>query len=238
LPAGARNRMGARVERIVILGASGGIGQALADAAQARGADVVRLGRPAIDLDRPESFEEAAAAAGEALTHVIIATGLLHGELNGEPKGPERDWRQLDHDWMLANFRVNAVLPALAARALLPRLRKDGRAVFAVLTARVGSIGDNRLGGWHSYRASKAAANQLVRTLAVELARKNAHAIIAALHPGTVDTGLSKPFQRNVRPEALFTPDTSAGHLWRVIDGLKREDSGGFFAWDGAPIPW
>jgi NAD(P)-dependent dehydrogenase (short-subunit alcohol dehydrogenase family) len=107
-----------------------------------------------------------------------------------------------------------------------------------LLSARVGSIGDNRLGGWHSYRASKAAANQLVRTLSVELARKNPTAAIVALHPGTVDTGMSRPFQRNVAAETLFTPQQSAAHLWTVMDGIDRARSGGFFAWDGAAIPW
>jgi NAD(P)-dependent dehydrogenase (short-subunit alcohol dehydrogenase family) len=225
---------GSGTDRVAVLGASGGIGRALADLAVARGAEVVRLSRPAIDLDRPESFEEAAAAAGEGLSHVIVAAGLLHRD----GRGPERGWRELEHDWMVDTFRVNSVLPALAARAFLPRLRRGERAVFAALSARVGSIADNRLGGWHSYRASKAALNQLVKTLAVELARKNPSAIIAALHPGTVDTGMSRPFQRNVPADRLFSPEVSARHLWRVIDGLGPADSGGFFAWDGQPIPW
>ncbi|MFN3592418.1 MAG: SDR family NAD(P)-dependent oxidoreductase [Thermaurantiacus sp.] len=222
------------MDRVVIIGASGGIGSALAEAAETRGADVLRLSRPDIDLERPESLEEAAEAAGDELSHVIVAAGLLHRD----GRGPERSWRELDHGWMLETFRVNSILPALAARAFLPKLRRSERAVFAALSARVGSIGDNRLGGWHSYRASKAALNQLIRTLSVELQRKNANAIIAALHPGTVDTGMSKPFQRNVPPERLFPPGTSAAHLWRVIDSLTPDDSGGFFAWDGTPIPW
>lgn len=222
------------MDRVVIIGASGGIGRALADLAERRGAEIVRLSRPAIDLDRPESFEEVAEAVGDGLSHVIVAAGLLH---RGGHQ-PERSWRELNADWMLENFRVNTVLPALAARAFLPGLARDRCSLFAVLSARVGSIGDNRLGGWHSYRAAKAAANQLVRTLSVELARRNPQAIIAALHPGTVDTGMSKPFQRNVPPEKLFSPETSATHLWRVMDGLTPADSGGFFAWDGSRIPW
>jgi len=222
------------MERIVILGASGGIGRALADAAEARGAAVLRFARPEIDADRPDTLEAAARQAGEGLSHVIVATGLLHRDGHG----PERSVRDLEADWMLENFRVNAVFPALAARAFLPRLARDRRSVFAALSARVGSIGDNRLGGWHSYRASKAALNQLVRTLSVETQRRNPRAILAALHPGTVDTGMSKPFQRNVAADRLFAPEVAAAHLWRVIDGLRPEDSGGFFAWDGQPIPW
>ena len=221
-------------ERVVIVGSSGGIGCALAEAAELRGADVVRLGRPSIDIDDETSFARAAEAAGDGLSHVIIATGLLHLGTHA----PERDLRQISADWMLESFRVNTVLPALAAKHFLPRLRKDERAVFAALSARVGSISDNRLGGWHSYRASKAALNQVVRTLSVEMKRKNPHAIVSALHPGTVDTGMSKPFQRGVPEGKLFDAAKSAGHLWHVIDGLKPEDSGGFFAWDGAPIPY
>jgi NAD(P)-dependent dehydrogenase (short-subunit alcohol dehydrogenase family) len=226
------------MERIVILGASGGIGAALADQAKARG-EVVRLSRPAIDLDDEASFARAAETAGGDLSHVIVAAGLLHHQRpDGTMQGPERDWRQISPGWMLENFRVNTVLPALAAKHFLPRLRKGSPAVFAVLTARVGSIGDNRLGGWHSYRTSKAATNQLVRTLSIELARKNPGAIAVALHPGTVDTGLSSPFQRNVPPEKLFTPAQSAAHLWAVIDSLTPADTGSFRAWDGSPIPW
>ena len=221
-------------ERVVLVGASGGIGRALADAAEARGADVIRLSRPAIDWADEATFASAAEAAGEGLTHVIVAAGLLHNATHQ----PERDWKQLSAEWMLENFRVNSVIPALAAKHFLPRLSKGRQSIFAALTARVGSIADNRLGGWHSYRASKAATNQLVRTLAIELRRKNPSAVAVALHPGTVDTGMSRPFQRNVRPEKLFTPAVSAAHLWRVIDGLGPDDSGSFRAWDGQPIPW
>jgi NAD(P)-dependent dehydrogenase (short-subunit alcohol dehydrogenase family) len=220
-------------DRVVVVGASGGIGRALADAAESRGA-VIRLSRPALDVADEGSIAAAADAAGEALSHVIVAAGLLHRD----GMGPERDWRQIDADWMLESFRVNTVLPALVAKHFLPRLRRDAPALFAVLTARVGSIGDNRLGGWHSYRASKAAANQLVKTLSVELRRKNPQGCIVALHPGTVDTGMSKPFQRNVAAEKLFTPAQAAAHLWRVMDGLGPADSGAFRAWDGADIPW
>ncbi len=223
--------------RAVIVGASGGIGGALADVAGAHEFEVVRLGRPALDLDRPASFAEAAAEVerGGPLDLLIVASGLLH---RGDGQGPERDWRQIEPDWMLENFRVNAVLPALVGRHFLPLLRREGRSVFAVVTARVGSIGDNRLGGWVSYRASKAAANQVLRTLSIELTRKRPDAIAVALHPGTVDTALSGPFQKGVPPERLFTPQASARHLWAVIEGLKPADHGGFRAWDGSVIPW
>ncbi len=222
------------MENVVIFGASGGIGGAMAAQVEARGAQVALPSRGAIDGGTDAGLAHAAAHSGEGLSHVIVATGLLHRD----SQGPERDWRQIEAAWMLENFHVNAVLPALVAKHFLPRMRKGERSVFAVLSARVGSISDNRLGGWHSYRASKAALNQLVRTLSVELKRKNPNAIIVALHPGTVDTGLSQPFQRGVAPGKLFSAEQSAAYLWQVIDGLEPEHSGGFFAWDGSPIPF
>lgn len=222
------------MDRVAVIGASGGIGAALANRAEARGASVIRLSRPAIAIEDEPSIARAAADAGDGLSHVIVASGLLHRD----GQRPERDWRQLDAGWMLESFQVNSILPALVAKHFLPRLATDRPALFALLTARVGSIGDNRSGGWHSYRMSKAAANQLVRTLSIELARKRPKAIIVALHPGTVDTGMSKPFQRNVPADRLFTPAVSAEHLWRVMNGLTPADSGGFFDWKGEPVPW
>lgn len=143
--------------RIAIVGASGGIGRALADRAEADGAEVVRLSRPMIDVGDEAGIAAAAEAAGGGFSHVIVASGLLHqgGQVHQGGQGPERDWRQLSADWMLESFRVNTVLPALVAKHFLPRLRSGSPALFAVLSARVGSIGDNRLGGWHSYRASR-----------------------------------------------------------------------------------
>lgn len=221
-------------ERIAIIGASGGIGRALVALAATRGAEVIPISRPASDPADEAGFQRAAEAAGEGLTHVIVASGLLHRE----GRGPERDLRHIDPAWLMESFRVNSLIPALAAKHYVPRLCRDRRAVFAVLTARVGSIADNRLGGWHSYRMSKAAANQLARTVAIELRRKAPLAVAVALHPGTVDTGMSKPFQRNLAEGQLKGPAEAAGALWHVIDRLKPEDSGRFLAWDGTEIPW
>jgi len=163
---------------------------------------------------------------------VIVATGLLH---QGE-RGPERATKELDGAWLAAMFAVNAIGPALIAKHFLPLMPRSGRTVFAALSARVGSISDNRLGGWHGYRASKAALNQLIRTIAIEERRRNPSAIVVALHPGTVDTALSKPFQGNVAPGHLFDTGRAAAQLLDLIDGLRAADSGKLFAWDGAEI--
>jgi NAD(P)-dependent dehydrogenase (short-subunit alcohol dehydrogenase family) len=158
---------------------------------------------------------------------------MLHDEL----QRPERSMRELDADKLARSFLINTIAPALVAKHVLPRLPRDRRAVFAVLGARVGSIGDNRTGGWHGYRASKAALVMLVKTLSIELKRTHPQAICVALHPGTVDTPMSKPFQGNVAPEKLFTPEFSAERLIAVADVLTPADSGGHFAWNGARIP-
>ena len=232
------------MRRAVVIGASGGIGAALVDRLAAAGADVVALARRAearpgrsvgaIDLEDEASIARAAerlAAAGE-VDLIIVAAGLLHG--GGVT--PEKSYRDLGADQLAAYFAVNSIGPALVAKHFLPLLRRRERAVFAALSARVGSIGDNRLGGWYGYRASKAALNMLVKTLAIELARSRPDALCVALHPGTVDTGLSRPFQRGVPTGKLFTPAFAAERLLAVIDGLAPGDSGRCFAWDGAPI--
>lgn len=223
----------------LVFGAQGGIGSALVAALEDDGryAQVLALGRrtsPAIDLLDEASLERAAewgAGHGE-LRLVIDATGFLHDE----QQGPEKSLRQLDATRLARAFALNAIGPALIMKHVLPRLPKGGRAVFATLSARVGSIGDNRLGGWYGYRASKAALNQLVRTAAVELARRCPQAVCVALHPGTVATGLSAPFVGARAP--VVTPSVAAGHLLSVIEGLEAADSGGFFDWRGEAVPW
>jgi NAD(P)-dependent dehydrogenase (short-subunit alcohol dehydrogenase family) len=224
----------------VVVGATGGIGGALlarlAGERSFRG--VVGLGRdsvPPLDLTSEETIARAVAhvvATGHEPRLVVDATGFLHGD----GLAPERSWRELDPAHMAMAFAVNATGPALLMKHFLPLLPRDGKAVFATLSARVGSIGDNRLGGWYSYRASKAALNQLVRTAAVELGRRRPAAVCVALHPGTVDTGLSAPFAKaglEVRPAGQ-----AADRLLRVIDRLAAEDSGGFFDHRGARLPW
>jgi len=166
---------------------------------------------------------------------VLVATGILHA---ASALQPEKSWRQLDAESLAKSFQVNAIGPALVAKHLLDLLVQGHKSVFGALSARVGSIDDNRLGGWHSYRASKAALNMLLRTCAIELVRRNPTAICVSLHPGTVDTALSKPFQTNVPQGKLFTPEFAATQLLQVVERLDVTANGGFFAWDGQQIPF
>ncbi|RDE06535.1 SDR family NAD(P)-dependent oxidoreductase [Sphingomonas aracearum] len=220
--------------RAAIIGATGGIGAALAEALAEEGATVLRFGRSLPGLQHLDLLDEASIAAAAAHAAgadlVLVATGLLH---EGD-HGPEKAFRDLDPEWLARQYAVNAIGPALVAKHFLPILPKSGRGVFAALTARVGSISDNRLGGWYGYRAAKAALNQIIRTLAIEERRRNDRSIVVALHPGTVDTALSKPFQQSGRD--LFRPDRAAVQLLDVLDGLRPPDSGKIFAWDGAEI--
>ncbi|MEM6930148.1 MAG: SDR family NAD(P)-dependent oxidoreductase, partial [Myxococcota bacterium] len=151
---------------------------------------------------------------------------------------PEKRLEHVAPDALATVFAVNAFGPILVAKHVAPLLHHDRRAVFAAVSARVGSIGDNRLGGWYAYRASKSALNQLLRTLSIELARRSPNVIVVSVHPGTVDTDLSHPFQRRVPAHKLFSTERAADQLIDVIDGLTPEDTGSFRAWDGSPIEW
>lgn len=223
----------------IIIGGSGGIGAALVAELHERGQyeDVLALSRssePAIDLLDEDSILQAAAKLAEAgftPSLIIVATGILHKH----GRGPEKALRELDPDWMVENYRLNAVGPALIAKHFLPLMPRTGRICFAVLSARVGSISDNNLGGWHSYRASKAALNMLVRNISVEWQRKNAEAIIVGLHPGTVETPLSAPFKGNPAHER-FAPALAAGQLLDVLAALKPAQSGQLIAYDRTVI--
>ena len=236
---------------VVVVGASGGIGQALTTKLTQSSAvrRITACSRSAPRLEHPKirhqlldvedeatiaSAAKAVQAERSALDLVFVASGILHedGALR-----PEKTWRALDGAALERVYRINAVGPALVAKHFLPLLARDRKSVFAALSARVGSISDNQLGGWHGYRASKAALNMLLRTFAIELARRNPRAICVGLHPGTVDTHLSAPFQSNVPEGKLFTPDFAASRLLKVVDRLTPDDSGKVFAWDGQLIP-
>jgi NAD(P)-dependent dehydrogenase (short-subunit alcohol dehydrogenase family) len=234
----------------VVVGAGGGLGRAVVE--ELRGepgwAKVVGVGRrrPADWPDDPRlpflvadllDEQDLAKLATEisqlgAPGLILIATGLLH-----EPGlTPEKAMKAVTAASLSRLFEVNAVLPALVCKHLSPLLPRDERSVIAALSARVGSIGDNRLGGWHAYRASKAALNMLIRCQAIELSRERPLAICVALHPGTVDTALSAPFARGKRPVA--SPRSAAARLLKVVHRLQATDSGGFFDHEGAPVPW
>jgi len=222
----------------VVFGASGGIGAALLHALRADGShrEVMafsRAGTPRLDITDEASLRDAAASLAPSIpTLMIDATGFLHDAGHR----PEKSWRELDPAQMARAFALNAIGPALLMKHFLPLMPTQGRSVFATLSAKVGSIGDNRLGGWYSYRASKAALNQLMHTAAIELARSRPHAICVALHPGTVATSLSAPFAK----AGLKVRDakTAAQDLLAVLARLTPADSGGFFDQKGQALPW
>ena len=224
----------------MVIGAAGTIGGALLQALQTDGRfdSVVGLSRhgvPMLDLLSESSIADAAHAVARIaapMRLVIDATGFLHGG----GMMPEKSWHQLDAGHMAKAFAINAIGPALLMKHFLPLLSRDGRAVFVTLSAKVGSIGDNRLGGWYSYRASKAALNQLVRTAAIELKRRQPEGICVALHPGTVDSALSAPFAK--AGLEVRAPVEAAGLLLKTIRQLTPADSGGFYDYRGVPLPW
>ena len=226
----------------VIFGATGGIGSAIADQldSDSRFDTVIRFSRSAssplpVDLTSEASIRDAAQWMKDSQitpSMVFVATGLLHDD----ERGPEKSLRQLDADWLLKNYQVNAVGPALIAKYFLPLMDRKEIMRFAALSARVGSISDNRLGGWYGYRAAKAALNMMIRNLSIEWSRKNDQSIIVALHPGTVDTALSEPFQGNVPAEKLFDSSRAARQLLDVLEALEPAQSGKIFAWDGTEI--
>ena len=165
---------------------------------------------------------------------VVNCVGVLHSE----GMQPEKSLQQIGSEQLLQYFQVNAIGSALLAKHLLPLLKHREQSIFASISAKVGSISDNQLGGWYGYRASKAALNMLMKTAALEYGRKSPNTTIALLHPGTTDTRLSAPFQKNVPPEKLFSIERTVSQLWAVLSRLEPKDSGQFFSWDGTHLPW
>jgi NAD(P)-dependent dehydrogenase (short-subunit alcohol dehydrogenase family) len=235
--------------RALVVGC-GGIGAALVRALEQRAPGLERLATQRsdgaavdlpgrllrLDLTCEHSLAELRGnlAGGPPLRLVINTAGLLHGE----GIAPEKRLAQVNRAALRTSFELNAFGPLLLAQALEPLFPKDLPCHFASLSARVGSIADNRSGGWYAYRGAKAAQNQLLRTLAIEWQRRLPHACVTLLHPGTTATPLSAPFGRSVPPTALVSPERAAGHLLDVLEGQTAAGSGAFLAWDGRPVPW
>jgi NAD(P)-dependent dehydrogenase (short-subunit alcohol dehydrogenase family) len=224
--------------RAIVVGPGGALGAAFAEALRAQPgcAEVVGLGRatvPALDLEDEAGIAAAAQALqAKAPFHLVVnATGALH--IGGV--APEKRLAELDPAVLARAFAINAIGPALLVKHFAPLLPTKERSLFASLSARVGSIGDNRKGGWYSYRAAKAAQNMLLKTAAIELARRLPLAVLVALHPGTVRSALSAPILGDAPATA---PEVAAQQLLQVLDGLQPADSGGFFAYDGSAIVW
>ncbi|MBI1391425.1 MAG: SDR family NAD(P)-dependent oxidoreductase [Alphaproteobacteria bacterium] len=220
----------------IVLGASGGIGGAMVAALRAdrRFGDVHTLSRRENDFDLASEASIAAAAKkfdGLEVDLVFVATGILESSLGG----PEKSFDALSAAAMHELFAVNAFGVGLAIKYFSPKMPRNRRSVFAALSARVGSISDNRLGGWISYRASKAALNQIIRCAAIEFGRQRKESIFAALHPGTIESDLTREYARG---RYTASADECASQLLQVLDSLSPDDSGGFFAYDGAQIEW
>lgn len=234
--------------RAAVFGSGGGIGRALVAELELRPAiasviayardtgagSTTRTQYETVDITSDESLASAAAAVDGRLDLVIVASGTLHSDTYR----PERRLKELSAEAMLDVYRINTVAPALIAKHFLPLLDRERDTVFAALSARVGSISDNRLGGWTSYRASKAALNMVLKTLSIEHARTRPRSSIIGLHPGTVDTALSRPFSGNVPDGKLFTAAKSANYLLDVIARVSPDDTGSVFAWDGQRIDY
>lgn len=219
--------------RALVIGSSGGIGAAVTAALAARGSDVTPLSRRTngIDLTDESSIAASLAPLDAPYDLILVATGAL--ELG--PHRPEKTLRALDPSAMAAQFALNATGPALVLKHALRLVPRDRPARFAALSARVGSIGDNGLGGWYAYRAAKAALNQLIHTAAIEVKRTHPQAILCTYHPGTVATPLTAAYA-NGHP--TVPPETAADHLLAVLANLTPADTGGFFDWQGKPVPW
>ena len=227
-----QSRRGAKMERALVVGDTGGIGSAVVAALAAQGVAVTGLSRrDGLDVTDESSIAQALGALEGQFDLIFVATGAL-----APPgRGPEKALRGIDPAQVAAQFALNATGPMLVLKHGVRLMPRDRRAVFVALSARVGSIGDNGLGGWYSYRVSKAALNQMLHTAAIEVGRSHRHAVIAALHPGTVDTGFGAEFHAG---RATITPADAATRMLDTIFRLTPADSGGFFDNAGARIPW
>tara|TARA_B110000305_G_scaffold184159_1_gene204637 strand:+ start:179 stop:877 length:699 start_codon:yes stop_codon:yes gene_type:complete len=225
----------------LIIGGTGSIGSAVADELKSKNfTNIISLSRssePSLDLLDESSIQEAAAfikKKSKPISLLFDATGILHDEdLN---QMPEKTYKNIDFLFMKKNFEINVMGPALIIKHFLPLLDTEQKSIFSTLSAKVGSISDNRYGGWYSYRASKAALNQIIKTTSIELKVKNKNAICVAIHPGTVTSKLSKPFQKNNLK--IQSKEESAKNIVQILENLQLADSGSFLNWDGSEIRW
>ena len=235
------------MRKVAVIGSSGAIGRAFVDhyindlsinsifsfSRSSIGVDNSKVKHFLIDIENESSIENAAKSVEETnFDEIIIASGLLHTN----EFGPEKSIKDLKADNILKVLNVNTVGPAIIGKYFLPLLNKDNKSVMAFLSARVGSISENKLGGWYSYRASKSALNQVIKTFSIELKRTNPKAIIIGLQPGTVDSELSAPFKRSVSNNKLFSAEYSVSQLLEVIERADDSSSGNLISWDGEII--
>ena len=234
---------------VAIIGSSGAIGNAVAEILlDDDGVEAIyrfsrndsnensdRVKNLYIDIEDEESIKDCIKNLSKDIKFdlVFVATGILH---NDNDIFPEKSIRDISKSKLEKVLLVNTIGPALVGKYFIPYLRKNSKSIFAFLSARVGSISDNKLGGWYSYRASKTALNQIIKNFSIEVRRSNPNAIFIGLQPGTVKSFLSKPFEKNVRPGNLFTPEYSATKMLEVIENLSLEDTGKIYAWDGEEI--
>ena len=235
------------MRKVAVIGSSGAIGRAFVDhyindlsinsifsfSRSSIGIDNNKVKHFSIDIENESSIQNAAKSVEEInFDEIIIASGLLHTN----EFGPEKSIKDLKADNILKVLNVNTVGPAIIGKYFLPLLNKDNKSVMAFLSARVGSISENKLGGWYAYRASKSALNQVIKTFSIELKRTNPKAIIIGLQPGTVDSELSAPFKRSVSNNKLFTAEYSVSQLLEVIERADESSSGNLISWDGEII--
>jgi NAD(P)-dependent dehydrogenase (short-subunit alcohol dehydrogenase family) len=223
----------------VVIGNSGSIGSAIEKELSDQGFKNIigfnRSSSPRLDLLNEETIAQSAQFIKDQNTPVSLvfdATGLLHDDNNM----PEKTYKNIDQIFMRKNFEINVMGPALIMKYFLPLLDKEEKSIFASISAKVGSISDNRYGGWYSYRASKAALNQMIKTASIEMKMKNQKAICLAIHPGTVESKLSKPFQKN--DLTIQSPQESASNIFKILTSSTSKDTGSFYNWDGKIIDW
>ncbi|MEM6579064.1 MAG: SDR family NAD(P)-dependent oxidoreductase [Pseudomonadota bacterium] len=221
------------MENALVIGSSGGIGSAICRALTARHVNVTGLSRRehGLDVTSQASVDTHLRDLTGPFDLIFVATGAL--EIDG--RGPEKSLRDISAEALEAQFKLNCLGPALVLRHAARLMPRDRECRFAALSARVGSIGDNSLGGWYSYRTAKAALNQMVHGASIELARGHKKSICVALHPGTVDTGLTKKYAGGYK---TVTPDEAASNLLNVLHQLTPAETGRFFDWQNKPIVW